>query len=547
MYYGIETEQSFEMYIGEWISMKNIRHYYRRFRLCYIEAAVITLMVCAFLLPSLQLFEHTGDNYFTVNINGTQVGRLGSVETLDTLLAEARKQVAKDVSGDDLVFMDLDIETIGSERIFGSINAEEAVIENVAEVMQDSIRSTLHRSYTVKINETSVNLGSYDEVHELLEQALAPYDANNEYQVDLELDSQREVNVLAAVVTSKEKLRKELEQSYEKSAGIGAEFERIFDEIEPAIEKSFEDYDLGLIDINYADKIEVVESYLLEDALSTVEDAVNLVTKEQETQVIYKVVSGDTLSQICLTNNIPMDELIAINDALEDENTMIRVDQELVITVPEPDLSILWKEEQVYTEDYEAEVQYIPNDDWYTTQRVTLQEPSAGRRKVAAVIAYENGQEIDREILKEEVYAEAVPKIVERGTKIPPTYVKPISGGRLSSGFGARSAPTKGASTNHKGVDWAVPIGTSVSASNAGTVAFAGWASGYGYAVYINHADGRQTRYGHLSKVLVKTGQSVSQGERIALSGNTGRSTGPHLHFEIRIGGSAVNPLKYLN
>lgn len=547
MYYGTETEQSLEIYIGEYMSMKNINNYYRRFRLCYIEAAVITLVICAFLLPSLQLFEHTGDNYFTVNINGTQVGRLGSVETLDTLLAEARKQVAKDVSSDDLVFMDLDIETIGSERIFGSIDAEEAVIENVAEVMQDSIRSTLHRSYTVKINETSVNLGSYDEVHELLEQALAPYDANNEYQVDLELDSQREVNVLAAVVTSKEELRKELEQSYEKSAGIGAEFERIFDEIEPAIEKNFEDYDLGLIDINYADKIEVVESYLLEDALSSVEDAVNLVTKEQETQVIYKVVSGDTLSQICLTNNIPMDELIAINDALEDENTMIRVDQELVITVPEPDLSILWKEEQVYTEDYEAEVQYIPNDDWYTTQRVTLQEPSAGRRKVAAVIAYENGQEIDREILKEEVYAEAVPKIVERGTKIPPTYIKPISGGRLSSGFGARSAPTKGASTNHKGVDWATPIGTSVAASNAGTVAFAGWASGYGYAVYINHADGRQTRYGHLSKVLVKTGQSVSQGERIALSGNTGRSTGPHLHFEIRIGGSAVNPLKYLN
>ncbi|MBQ2257103.1 MAG: M23 family metallopeptidase, partial [Lachnospiraceae bacterium] len=121
------------------------------------------------------------------------------------------------------------------------------------------------------------------------------------------------------------------------------------------------------------------------------------------------------------------------------------------------------------------------------------------------------------------------------------------SGGRLSSGFGARSAPTKGASTNHKGVDWAVPIGTTVVASNAGTVSYAGWASGYGYAVYINHADGRQTRYGHLSKVLVKVGQSVSQGERIALSGNTGRSTGPHLHFEIRINGSAVNPLKYLN
>ena len=142
---------------------------------------------------------------------------------------------------------------------------------------------------------------------------------------------------------------------------------------------------------------------------------------------------------------------------------------------------------------------------------------------------------------------EAVPKIVERGTKIPPTYIKPISGGRLSSNFGRRKSPTKGASSYHKGVDWSVPTGTAVFASCGGPVARAGWGSGYGYCVYINHEDGRQTRYGHLSKVLVKVGQTVKQGERIALSGNTGVSTGPHLHFEILINGSQVNPLKYLN
>ena len=93
-----------------------------------------------------------------------------------------------------------------------------------------------------------------------------------------------------------------------------------------------------------------------------------------------------------------MEELIAINDALEDENTTIRVDQELVITVPEPDLSVIWKDEQIITEDYEAENQYVPNDDWYTTQKVTLQEPSAGRRKVVAGTTYKNGQAQSREI-----------------------------------------------------------------------------------------------------------------------------------------------------
>ena len=110
----------------------------------------------------------------------------------------------------------------------------------------------------------------------------------------------------------------------------------------------------------------------------------------------------------------------------------------------------------------------------------------------------------------------------------------------MSSGFGKRARPTKGASTYHKGVDWATPVGTTVLASSAGTVTRAGWGSGYGYCVYIQHPDGRSTRYGHLSKVLVKAGQTVSQGQKIALSGNTGVSTGPHLHFEILVGGGQV-------
>ena len=229
--------------------------------------------------------------------------------------------------------------------MWAAVDDEEDVIKKMADVMKRSTRETLHRSYTVKVNETAVNLGSYEEVHELLEQALSPYDTQSQYQVELEMDSDREINVLEAVIRPIGDTAAE-EAPFDMSAGIESELDAMFAAVEPEIERGFADYAGGLTDIDYAEKIEVVEAYLLEEELNTVEEAVNLVTKEQETQIIYKVVSGDTLSQICLTNNIPMDELIAINDALEDENTMIRVDQELVINVPEPELSIMWKEER---------------------------------------------------------------------------------------------------------------------------------------------------------------------------------------------------------
>ena len=332
---------------------------YKKIRLCYIEAAAVALAVCALLFPSMQLFKHTGDNFFTVRLNGVEVGRLSSTENLDDLLVRARRQAVQDIGSDELVFMDAELETEGSEKLWAAVDDEADVVERMADVMKRSRRETLHRSYTVKVNETAVNLGSYDDVDELLERALAPYDTRNQYQVDLELDSDREINVLEAVISPRNEALMEDEQ-FDTTAGVTAELEEMFAAVEPEVERGFEDYTAGLADIDYAEKIEVVEAYLLEDELNTVEEAVDLVTKEQETQIIYKVVSGDTLSQICLTNDIPMDELIAINDALEDENTMIRVDQELVITVPEPELSIMWKEEQIYTEDYEAEVQYIP-------------------------------------------------------------------------------------------------------------------------------------------------------------------------------------------
>ena len=525
--------------------MKFISCYYKRLKIRSIKIAILAVFVSIFFLPSYVTFESTGDNMFEVVLNGVKVGVVGSPEDAEQYVLEARRQIAAD--SEELILVESVIETEGKEVLWGEVDDPKQVISNMSMVLADNVRETMNRSYVVKINDFMVNLSSEEEVLALLQAAVDKYDSEGKYTVELNLDPTRELPVLTTQVISQEEAEEKVEEVVNLEAGFDAEISAVFDAVEPDLEKDFADYDLGLISMDFGDTIEVVEAYLGAEELTDLDTAIEEVTKEQEKNEVYEVVSGDTLSGISLKTNIPLDKLIEMNDTLENENSMIRAGDELIITVPEPELTVERQEEMYYEEDYEADIIYIDNDDWYTTEQKTLQEPSAGHRKVVAVVSFENNKEVSKEIIKEEITYEAVPKIVERGTKIPPTYIKPISGGRLSSNFGRRSAPKRGASTYHKGVDWATPTGTAVVASSGGTVVKAGWGSGYGYVVYINHPDGRQTRYGHLSKVLVSAGQTVSQGQKIALSGNTGVSTGPHLHFEILIGGSQVNPLKYLN
>lgn len=116
----------------------------------------------------------------------------------------------------------------------------------------------------------------------------------------------------------------------------------------------------------------------------------------------------------------------------------------------------------------------------------------------------------------------------------------------LTSRYGRRIAPTLHVERSHYGVDLAAPVGTPVYATADGVVARAGWLGSYGNLVQLAHAGGYETRYAHLSQFAVAPGQQVRAGELIGLIGSTGRSTGPHLHYEVRINGIAVNPLGYM-
>jgi murein DD-endopeptidase MepM/ murein hydrolase activator NlpD len=124
---------------------------------------------------------------------------------------------------------------------------------------------------------------------------------------------------------------------------------------------------------------------------------------------------------------------------------------------------------------------------------------------------------------------------------------KPVKTAEFTSGYGIRSDPFRGGAARHAGIDLAAPIGTPIYATADGTVSNAGYNSGgYGNLIKLDHGRGIETRYGHLSAILVSAGQHITRGQLIGRMGSTGRSTGSHLHYEVRIDGRAVNPIPFM-
>ena len=181
----------------------------------------------------------------------------------------------------------------------------------------------------------------------------------------------------------------------------------------------------------------------------------------------------------------------------------------------------------------------------YIGEKITVTEGKNGTKKICSEATYVNGALEESKISSENIVTHPVTKIVRIGTKekdiLKSGVLRPVSGGTISSRYGARWGRT------HQGLDIAVPTGTNITAAEGGTVSFTSEnAGGYGKLVKIKHSSGVETAYAHLSKILVTKGQIVSAGEIIALSGNTGNSTGPHLHFEIITNGVRIDPEPYI-
>ena len=208
-------------------------------------------------------------------------------------------------------------------------------------------------------------------------------------------------------------------------------------------------------------------------------------------------------------------------------------------------LNVVSKVRQEYASTINYDTTQINDDTMYKGSVEIIQEGEVGESLVSAEIEYINGEENTRKIISEQIITQPVAQIERIGTLDPPPgygtgeFIYPVSG-TLTSEFGPRWGST------HGGIDLAASTGTPISASDNGTVIFAGESGTYGLLVKVDHGNGYVTYYAHCSQINVAVGDVVTKGETIALVGSTGNSTGPHCHFEIRYNNVQQDPLSYL-
>ena len=276
-----------------------------------------------------------------------------------------------------------------------------------------------------------------------------------------------------------------------------------------------------------------------------------LLNSEIEGEKYHTVSAGESPSLIADMYDLYVSELKAMNPVLQ-ENPNIYVGQELVVSKSVSYLNVTNTRREVYTEETPYPTNKSYSDKYYTTYSKVTKKGVPGEQLVTALVTYEDGVPVSRQVLATEVLKEPVAREMVVGTKNPiysvgnasgtsKGFIWPTIGGYVSCGIWGYKG--------HTGTDIAgCGYGSNIYASAAGTVVKVKWGNtGYGYYVIINHGDGIQTLYAHMSNIYVKQGQYVNQGDIIGAMGSTGNSTGTHLHFEIRINGQYVNPLNYVS
>ncbi len=297
----------------------------------------------------------------------------------------------------------------------------------------------------------------------------------------------------------------------------------------------------------FVEHLTVERVYAVDDLMDPTEmDAALRANTTGETT--YTVVKGDTYNGIAYANDMSLSDLLALNPEADVNRLMVGD----VLNVKEvvPTLSVRTTEQVTYSQPIECPVETVEDSSMYKGDSKIITQGEEGEAQVEADVVYINGYERDRVVTKTTTLREPTTTVKAVGTKEKPKtaskgyFTWPTSSRRINSHFGGRYL--FGSYSYHSGLDIHATYGEGIKAADGGTVTKAGWHYSYGNLVVIKHDNGTETYYAHNSSLLVSVGDKVYQGQVIAKAGSTGNSTGVHCHFEVRVRGSAVNPLNYL-
>ncbi len=296
-------------------------------------------------------------------------------------------------------------------------------------------------------------------------------------------------------------------------------------------------------EIKFMEKVSIKEKEANVAHVKNEKNAYNYLINGSESIQKYIVKDGDTIWDIAKAHDLKVEDIQKANPDINIDK--LKIDQKINITAAKPYVNVKVIELASYEEVIPYETLFEDTQALYKGEKKVKLQGLEGKKKIEAEIVKINGVETGKNILAEEILQVPENKVVLQGTKNKPTtmafgvFANPTRG-KLSSRFGKRWGKS------HTGVDIAAPKGTDIKSADGGTVIFSGTQNGYGKLVIVDHGNGYKTYYGHCSELDVKKGEKVAQGQVIAKVGSTGRSTGNHLHFEVRIKDKPVNPLQYV-
>jgi len=260
----------------------------------------------------------------------------------------------------------------------------------------------------------------------------------------------------------------------------------------------------------------------------------------------YIVQEGDTPWDIAEKLGVPIELIYTKNQDNKDliERDLIRPGDVLDLTMLQPGVTVESVEKVTETIAVQYETIYEEDATMRKGETKTVREGEKGVKKVTYQLTKVNGLLMNEQVTDEVIIEEPIAAVVKRGTKVvlgegTGRFIWPVVSASVSSGYGSRWG------RQHKGIDL-ISSNKSILAADNGKVVFAGKKSDYGNMIIIDHKNGYETLYAHLSKISVKEGDIVEKGDKIGVMGNTGRSTGVHLHFEVIVNGVEKNPMSYL-